>query len=353
MKRCHLKVGLVGCGVISEEYLRSAACFDEYDIIACADLNQTLAKRRGETYGTAVATPEEIMADSTIEAVLNLTPPQAHRSVIIAALESGKHVYSEKPFALNVKDADAILGLAERKNLFVASAPDSFMGATQRQARAIIQAGRIGEVFGGVASIMWRVGDHSDHPDIGFFFREGGGPMFDMGPYYITALVNMLGSVKRIGSMGRKLGPVRRCASGKSAGKTFPVEIDTHAQSLLEFHNGAIVNLNASFDVWRHNNPRIELYGSSGTLTLPEPSGFGGDLRLFRQGAEDWEVLPPVGEFQKTTRGLGLADLSHAIAENRRPSCSGYLARHVIEVIEAVGRSAESGEFVTITTRPE
>ena len=348
MDKPPLRVGLIGCGVISEEYLSSSLQFDEFSIVKCADRNPERAARRGAAYNIPAATPDEVFADPDIDLVLNLTPPQAHKDVNLAALNAGKHVYSEKPFALNLADADIILEAAAARGLVVASAPDSFLGATQRKARELVRDGVIGEVFGGAASIMWRVGDHSDHPNIASFFRQGAGPLFDMGPYYITALVNLLGPVKRVGAMGRKLAPLRRCLTGKSAGKEFPVEINTHTQGLLEFDAGAIVSLNASFDVWRHQNPRVELYGSSGTLMLPEPSGFGGDMRLFKPGSEDWEVIPPEGEFQRTTRGLGLAELARALAERRPPRCSGMLARHVLAVMCALEESAASSVFVTM-----
>ncbi len=343
-----MQVGLTGCGVISSVYLESCRQFGSFRITKCSDLNPALAKSQAEKFGIIAVTPDELLADPDINIILNLTPPKAHKTVNLRALESGKHVYSEKPFALNLEDADEILEMAEKLNLQVASAPDSFLGGAHQTAKSLIEAGEIGQPHSGTASIMHLCGYRLDHPNAEFFFKKGGGPLFDMGPYYISALVDLLGPVSQVACMGNRASSKRICAAGINRGEKWPVEVDTHKSCLLKFASGPVINFNASFDVWSHHNPRIEIYGTGGCIQLPEPSAFGGPVKLIKNGMKEWQTVKSRFGFHKITRGLGLADMVQAINSGNEPECSAKFARHVLKVLCLLDKSSETSEFINI-----
>lgn len=345
-----MKVGLVGCGAISEVYLSCSEQFGNFKIVKCADLVPALARKRAEQFHLTAVSLDELFADPELAIILNLTPPQAHTALNLRALEAGKHVYCEKVFALTMEDAKKVFRKAGECGLYAASAPDSFLGASQQYARELTDQGVFGRFFGGTASIMNCVGFVSDHPNIDFFFRKGGGPLMDMGAYYFSALCSILGPAVRVGCMGGRLDSERICIAGKSKGKRFPVEVDTHLQGIVEFACGAVVTLNTSFDVRAHSNPRIELYGSRGTLRLPEPSGFGKSVFTFTENAPQWEEkISPYG-YGTITRGLGIAELADAIEHGREPRCSATFAMHVLEILCAMERSCAEKRFIELET---
>lgn len=351
-----MQVGLIGCGAISKVYLRCSNKFANFKIVKCADLLDDYAQSCAEEFGLEAVSVDELFADKDIKLVLNLTPPAGHSILNKRAITAGKHVYSEKPFAVDFEEAQSIMLEAEKRNLYAVSAPDSFLGAAQQYARELIDKGTIGQVFGGCASIMVGVGYHSNHRDISFFFRKGAGPLFDLGPYYIAALVSILGPVERVVSMGGKLSDTRTCLSGSNAGKTFPIEVPSHIQSLLYFKCGTAITLNTSFDVRKHSNPAIELYGENGSLSLGEPSNFGNSVKLFDTENKIWNECITTYPYGEVTRGLGVADLVSAIKSGRKPRCAPDFTLHVLEVMSAIEKSLESKQIINLTTstaRPE
>lgn len=343
-----LKVGLVGCGVISDVYLRSAAEFDNFTIVVCSDLNSELAETRARQYHIKAVGLDELLKSADIQLILNLTPPAAHKQINLRALAAGMHVYSEKPFALSVEDAEETLVLANKLGLHVGSAPDSFLGQAHQTAKKIIEDGLIGRITAGSASLLNFCGYRSDHPGLGFFFQPGGGPLLDMGPYYLASLVDLLGPVKRVAAVGKRTFDKRVCHEGLNAGKSYPVGVDTHISSLLEFFDGTLITYSTSFDIWAHHMPRIELYGTNGSIRLPEPSGFGGEVTFIQIPGGEWKTADPVPGCAKILRGLGLSEMIDAINNNRIPKCSGAFAAYIIKIMCALNESAASGTFIDL-----
>ena len=352
-KAVGMKVGLIGCGNISRAYLLNGKVFKQSSICKCADLKKEAAQARASEFGMEAMSVDQLLADDEIEAVLNLTTPESHVSVNMAALEAGKHVYCEKPFALNREDGRKVMQLAESKGLRVGCAPDTFLGGGHQMCRKLVSGGLIGKVVSGVAFMMCH-GHESWHPAPGFYYRKGGGPLFDMGPYYITALVNILGPVKRVCAMSTRSTDLR-AGLKVNAGKTFPVEIDTHVTALLEFSSGAFITLITSFDVWKHSNlPNIELYGTDGSLHVPDPNCFNGQISLFKGGlSSDWAPIDNVFRYNDNMRGIGLADMCDAIRLGRRHRCCGELAFHVLDVMCSICDSAETGCFTDVASACE
>lgn len=350
-----LGIGVVGCGNISLTYMRNAALFDGVELRACADLSADLAAVRAAEYGIRPLSLDALLAAEDIDLVLNLTVPNAHFDVSMAALSAGKHVFSEKPLAATVVQGRAIVAEAQRRGLALGSAPDTFLGAAGRLARRLVEEGAIGDVVTGTAFMMGRGMEHW-HPNPAFYYQPGGGPVLDMGPYYLTMLVHLLGPVARVTAVGRT-GSTERLitAEGPLKGTHFPVGTPTSVMTLLEFTAGAVVTLGMSWDVFRHSIPPIELHGTTGSLRLPDPDTFGGTLAISRSGAP-WEELPtddvlhgrinwPFAAPDRTNyRMLGLADLVRGLKDGRAPRASGVLALHVLEIMEAILIAASSGE---------
>jgi len=349
----HIKVGIVGCGTISGIYLKNLASRWEFvTVAAVADLERSRAQARAREFGVErVLTTEELLADGDIRLVVNLTTPPFHASVCRQALEAGKSVYVEKPLALTTEEADEVLALAERKGLLVGCAPDTFLGSGQQTCRRLVDEGAIGEVVAAVA-FMAGHGHESWHPDPEFYYKRGGGPMLDMGPYYLTALVNLLGPIDRVSGSARMSFPERTITSKPKAGTKITVETPTHLAGTLDFASGAIGTVVMSFDVWKHNLPRIELYGTKGSLSVPDPNTFGGPVKLFRQGESDWSEIPLIDSgYNENSRGLGVADMALAIAEKRTQRAAGQVGRHVLEAMLAFEKSSLSGQSVRIGSR--
>lgn len=343
-----VKIGIIGCGNISGIYLKMARTFAILEVAAVADMVLERAQARAAEYGIPRACGvEELLADPSIEIVLNLTVPNAHAEVGLAALRAGKSVYNEKPLAIRREDAQAMLKLAAEKGLRVGGAPDTFLGAGQQTCRRLIDEGVIGTPLAATAFMLGH-GPEGWHPDPEFFYQVGGGPMFDIGPYYLTALVNLLGPARRVTGMAQASFPTRTITSQPKYGKVVQVEVPTHVAGLVHFAGGAIGTIITSFDVWKADLPRIEIYGSLGTLSVPDPNTFGGPVRIWRQGAKEWEEMPLLPNYGQNWRSLGVADMAHAIRAGRPHRASGELTYHVLDVMHAIHEASEEGRHMDL-----
>ncbi|MFQ3610070.1 MAG: Gfo/Idh/MocA family oxidoreductase [Fimbriimonadales bacterium] len=343
-----MKVGVVGCGNISSVYLRVAQRFPQIEIVALSDMVLARAQARAEEFNIPrVYSVDDLLADPEIEVVLNLTVPQAHAPINKRALESGKHVYCEKPFGVNRAEAWEVLELARQRNLRTGCAPDTFLGAGIQTSLKLIREGAIGELVG-ASAFMLCPGHESWHPDPEFYYKEGGGPMLDMGPYYITALVSLMGPARRVAGISRITRAERTITSQPKYGTTIRVETPTHITGALEFANGAIATVTMSFDVHAHRLPCIEIYGTEGTLQVPDPNGFGGQVWLRRAGEPEWQEIAHTHPYAEQYRSLGLAEMIQAIQQDRPHRASGALAYHVLDIMLAFNDSSASGTHITL-----
>ena len=343
-----VKVGVVGCGMISKAYFESAKEFKILDIVACADINMSAAEKKADEYNLKALSVDEIMADKEIEIILNLTIPGVHAEVAVKALESGKHVYGEKPLAVSREDGRKILDTAKAAGLLVGSAPDTFLGGGIQTCRKLIDENWIGEAVAGTAFMMSH-GPESWHDNPGFYYQQGGGPMFDMGPYFLTALIYLLGPVKRVGALCSATFKERIATSETNLGKIYPVEVPTHYSGILEFHNGAVINMVMSFDVWGHGNSRsIELYGTEGSLKVPNPNTFGGPVSIMTANMSEWMDCPLSHAYTDKKRGIGLADMAYAIRSGRKHRCNGDLAFHVLDIMCTFEEASKAGKLLDV-----
>lgn len=345
-----VKIGLIGCGNISKAYFAGCQRYDILDLVACSDLDLKRAQEKAQEYGVRACTVDELLADPDIEIVINLTIPQAHAPVNERILQAGKHAYVEKPFALDLKEARRVIALAKRKKLLVGGAPDTFLGGGVQTSRQLLDDGLIGQPVAGTAYMMCP-GHESWHPSPEFYYQQGGGPMFDMGPYYISSLVNLLGPVARVSGSTRASFKHRTITSKPLHGKRVKVEVPTHYSGTLEFANGAIVTVIMSFDVLpAKDRSFITLYGSEGTMLVPNPNTFEGPVSIKRKGETEFTDYPLTHSDQRL-RGTGVADMAYSILRRRRNyRCNGELVTHVIEVMAAFEKSSNSGRHVTIKT---
>lgn len=363
-----LKIGLIGCGRISDIYLQNCARFDTLDVIACASLDREEAVAKAAKHGIAVACmPQEIFGNPDIDAVLNLTTPAAHAEISLAALDAGKHVYSEKPFATDLDDGNRILTASAENSLVVGNAPDTFLGGRWQTCRKLIDDGMIGAPTG-VTAFVGTHGTERHHPNPDFYYQKGGGPLLDLGPYYLTAMVFLLGPLSRVAGLARRTFDKRLIENGPRNGEWIPVEVDTHVESLLEFQSGVIGSMTMSFDVWDSETPRLEIYGTEGTICIPDPdpvhgaNDFHGPV-LYRTretsrwthqprpvGRDDWQVAENIYGFNENSRGLGLLDLAYAVRDRRAPRASAEMAYHVCEVMEGILQSPKLGRYVDIAS---
>ena len=362
-----LGVGIVGCGNISAAYFSLAPLFKGIKVTACADINPAAAKARAKEFGVrAEATVEDLMKAKDVDIVVNLTVPAVHYAISRQALDAGKHVYSEKPFVLDVKEGLDLKKRADRQGLRVGSAPDTFLGGAHQQARHLVDSGAVGRITGGTCHVMSHGMEHW-HPNPDFFFLPGAGPILDLGPYYITNLIQLIGPVKRVTALTSTPSKERTIGNGPRLGEKVPVKTPTTIHAIMEFESGAVVTFNASWDVWQHGHSPMELYGEDGTLHVPDPNFFGGELGLTKQD-KPVKKLPkwqhPFGvPNQKHARGMmanyrtaGLADMALAIADGRPHRCSLDMALHAIDVMTGILKSGETGRFVAMRTtceRPE
>ena len=345
-----INVGIVGCGNISDAYFIGSKKFDILNVVACADLDPARAKAKAEKYGLrASPSVEALINDPEVEIVVNLTVPKAHATVNTAALKAGKHAYCEKPFALTSADGAAVLALAKKKKLLVGSAPDTFLGSGIQTARKAIDEGLIGRPVAALAFMMCR-GHESWHPSPQFYYEKGGGPMFDMGPYYLTALVNLLGPAKRVTGSTSAAFPERLITSQPLNGTRVPVETPTHLTGAVDFANGATATVVMSFDTWPYPLPCLVIFGTESTLEVPDPNNFSGPVRLRSKDGKTYDELP-VTHLTDRSRGAGVADMAYSILRRERPHrASGELAEHVVEIMESFEKSSVTGRHIKLKT---
>ena len=343
------RVGIVGCGNVTDMYLRGCASLPAIELAACADLDASRAAALSAKGGFPAMPIEALLADPTIEIVLNLTPPTAHAGVSRAAIAAGKHVYSEKPLATTLDDARAILAEAEAAGVRVGGAPDTFLGGGLQTARALIDDGAIGRPVAANAAVL-HLGPERWHPNPAFFYGPGGGPLLDVGPYYVAALVGLLGPVVEVSGVARGVGSERVIGSGPRAGEAFTSTAPTSVIASYAFESGAIGGFMASFDVVASDVPHIEIHGTEGSLNLGDPNTFDGHVRLRRIDAAGWEDVP-LGFDGTVGRGIGLADMIRAIREGRPHRASGALAAHVLEVLLATEAAAATRRTVAVESR--
>jgi len=339
-----MKVGIIGCGNISAVYFKNCKTYRAIEVVACSDLDMERAKARAEEFGVPKACPvDELLADPEIDLVINLTIPAAHAEACLKALAAGKRVYVEKPLAVTREDGRQILRLAAEKGLRVGSAPDTFLGGGIQTCVKLIRDGWIGEPVAAAAFMMSRGHEHW-HPDPAFYYKAGGGPMFDMGPYYLTALVAMVGPIRRVTGMAKMTFPERTILSEPKRGQKIQVDVPTHVAGVIEFANGAIGTIITSFDIFGGSDlPRIEIYGSEGTLKVSDPNTFGGPVLYRRKGAKEWSEIPLTHGFAENSRGVGVLDMALAIAENRPHRANGDLAYHVLEAMHGFHDASAQG----------
>jgi len=347
------RVGIIGCGNIAPAYLTAGQRFEILEIVACADIIEERAKARAQEFNIPRAcTVEELLADPDIEIVVNLTVPAVHASVTRAILEAGKHAYSEKPLAITREEGQQLLSLAREKGLRVGCAPDTFLGAGGQTCRKLIDEGWIGEPLGASAYMMGH-GPENWHPDPAFFFQPGAGPLFDMGPYYLTALTNLLGPTAEVVASATITFPERVIGSQPHRGEIIHVNTPTHVTGILQFTSGAIGTLTTSFDVWASTHVPIEIYGTEGSLLVPDPNTFGGPIRIRRAEHDNWYDVPFTHGYAEPNRGLGVADMAYAIRSGRPHRASGELAYHVLDIMHALYDSSEQRRYVKIDSTVE
>ena len=345
-------VGIVGAGNISGIYLQNLTTIfsDRVRLLGCADMVPERAEHAAKTWQLprTYATVEDLLKDEDVGIVVNLTIPPSHYEVSLRAVQAGKHVYVEKPVCIELSEAEHLLAEAARRGVHLAGAPDTFLGGGIQTCRKVIDDGWIGRPVA-AAAFMTNHGHESWHPDPAFYYKRGGGPMFDMGPYYLTALVNLIGGVKYVTGTTRVTFPQRTITSEPRRGTTIDVEVPTHVTGTLEFDGGAVATLIMSFDLWAASLPHIEIYGTAGTLSVPDPNTFGGPVTLKRPGDEEWHELPLTHAYRENSRGLGVADLADAIREDRPPRADGTMTAHVLEVMHGIHVAADSGTRYAVT----
>ena len=358
-----MRVGIIGCGNISETYFECQNLFNNFNVVACADINIEAAKNSAEKYNVKAFSVDDILANDDIDIIINLTIPSAHKEIIMKSLNAGKHCFSEKPLAMNFNEGLEISELASSKNLYVGCAPDTFLGAAGQKARSLIEDKKIGDVVLGTFNLMSHGMEHW-HPNPDFFFKPGAGPVFDVGVYYITQLVNLIGPIKSISSLSGTATPERTITSEPRNGEKIKVETPTTLMGTLEFHNNAKIQFFCSWDVWKHKHSTIELYGLEGSMIVPDPNFFSGDI-LISHKEEDWQVINNdkmlLGIPNKTDnsgdkianyRGIGLSDMIDAISHQRQSRCSLDLAVHVLEAMEGIIKSSDERVIYNMKTKP-
>jgi predicted dehydrogenase len=357
-------IGIIGCGTISDAYLKGATRSDLLNVKAVADLRPEAAAAKAAEHGVAAVPVDRLLADPDIEFVINLTVPVAHAPVSLQIIEAGKHVYSEKPLAVRFAEGQALLLAAAAKGVRVGCAPDTFLGAGHQACRRAIDAGRIGRPIAGAAAVLSHGMEHW-HPSPEFFFKRGGGPIHDIGPYYLTQLVNLLGPVVRVTAQVSMASPSRTVTSEPLSGQVIEVEVPTTVNGVLAFAGGANVALTTSWDVWKHKRLPFEVYGDEGSLLVPDPNFFGGEPMLTARDGE-WQPLPiaahPFGLPNRTLRSgaevadyriIGLLDMAAAVRQGRPHRANGDLALHVLEVMDAFERASIEGRHIMIETPAE
>ncbi len=347
-----VNIGFIGCGNISNTYFPVSKKFDILNSAACADIDMPRAQEQAAKYGMRAMSVDELLADPSIEIVVNLTVPQSHAEIALRALQADKHIYNEKPLAIERADAQKMLALAREKNLRVGGAPDTFLGAGLQTCRKIIDDGVIGDIVGATAWML-SAGPDNWHPNPSFFYHHGGGPMFDMGPYYLTALVSMLGGIRRVSGATRITQKVRTPSAGPAQGQTLHVEVPTHISAVLEFAAGPIATLTTSFDTHTSEHYRLEIFGTRGTLQCNDPNVFGGEIRLMKAGSKEWQPVSYTHAYAENSRSLGVADMAYAIRNGRKHRANDELTYHVLDVMHATHDAAREGKAILMSSSCE
>jgi predicted dehydrogenase len=364
-----LGVGVVGCGVISTIYMQNLASFRNLRLVACADMLPDSARSQAERFGIRALAIEALLRDPEVDIVVNLTTPNAHFEVSHAALTAGKHVFSEKPLCVSAADGHRLVAEADRRGLKFGCAPDTFLGAGGRLARELVDAGKVGSILAGSCFLMSHGMEHW-HPNPEFFFKPGGGPILDMGPYYLAALCNLLGPIESVQAHAAT-GFAERVvtAEGPRKNSRIVVETPTTVMALIRFVSGVDIAFAMSWDVWKHGHPPIELYGTDGSLRVPDPNFFGGSVEVTARG-EDWQLLdssnrpygkpnwrspnwPASAPDRANYRCLGIADLASSVLNGTPHRATGAFAAHVLEVMNALLQAGADGGTVKIASRIE
>ncbi|GAA2057755.1 Gfo/Idh/MocA family protein [Leifsonia soli] len=347
-----LNVGVVGVGVISRQYFEHFPQLPNLRLTAVADLDVARASAVAAEQGVLGLSVDELLAHPEVDAVLNLTIPQAHAEIALRALAAGKHVYGEKPLALSTAEAAPVLERAAALGLRIGSAPDTVLGTGIQTALALLDDGRIGDPV--AAAVAWSAPGHELwHPAPAFYYQPGGGPLFDMGPYYLTSLVSFFGPVVRVsGATGRSTRE-RTVATGPLAGSTIPVDVDTHVTAILEHASGVISTVTVSFEVWATRAPKFEVYGTAGTIAVPDPNMFSDPVAVATADDREFREVPVAAGYADAGRGYGLADMARAIETGRPHRASGELAFHVLEIMESVIRAGATHTVVELSSSVE
>ncbi|WP_025158822.1 Gfo/Idh/MocA family protein [Leifsonia aquatica] len=350
-----LSIGVIGVGNISAQYFAAFPTLPGLRLEAVADLDVARAAAVGEAQGVRGVSVDDLLGDPRIDAVLNLTIPQAHAEVALRALDAGKHVYGEKPLALATAEAAPVLARAAERGLRVGSAPDTVLGTGIQTARAVIDAGRIGAPVG--AAVSWSAPGHELwHPAPAFYYQPGGGPLFDMGPYYLTSLVTFFGPVVRVSGVTGRSARERTVATGPLAGTPVPVDVDTHVTAILEHASGVVSTVTVSFEVWATRLPLFEVHGTAGSIAVPDPNRFSDPVLVATADDREFREVPVAAGYADAGRGVGLADLARAIETDRPHRASGDLAFHVLDIMESIltaGREHAVVEVASTVERPE
>ena len=348
-----VNVGIIGCGSISGPYMEGCRDFDVLNIVSCADLVSEKALRLADEYG--IPNPcsiEDLLNDPEIQVVLNLTPPRAHDAINRASILAGKHTYSEKPLGITRSEGSRAISAAKHAGVRLGCAPDTFLGSAFQTCRLLLDEGQIGEPVA-VTAFMISHGWEHWHPAPHFYYQIGGGPMLDTGPYYITTLVSLLGPIKQVTGLSRITFPERRITSEPYSGEAVQVETPTHIAGIMEFENGTICTLITSFDLWTNNSSLLEIYGTEGSISLPDPGMYGGALKIIRRDSKNWEEIQHTHSYhpEKFCRGIGVADFASALSSGRPHRANDDLAYHVLDVMLAFNESSKSEKHIRIASR--
>jgi len=339
-------VGIIGAGVISKQYLDNLTSFPDVRVVAIGDLFQEAAATRAAEYGIPNhGGVDAVLGNPEVEIVINLTIPAAHVEVATQAVHAGKHVWSEKPFSLDRESGLGLLKAADAAGVRLGCAPDTFLGAGLQTARRMIERGDIGTPLTAL-TLMQSPGPESWHPNPAFLFQDGAGPLFDIGPYYLTTLVQTFGSIRRVAAFGSKSRETRVIGSGPKAGEQFEVTVPTHVSSILEFEAGESAQSIFSFDSPLKRAGFVEITGSDATIALPDPNMFDGDIRICKLGSDDWTVVPSVGS--TASRGTGVLEMARAIREGRPHRAQGELAFHILDTMASISESIDNRTFVDV-----
>ncbi|MFJ9005470.1 Gfo/Idh/MocA family protein [Streptomyces canus] len=348
MSRGPVGVAVIGAGVISDQYLRNLTAFPDLKVHAVTDLVPEVAKSRAQKFGIPEhGTPELALDHPDVDIIVNLTTPAAHVEIATAAVRAGKHVWSEKPFSLDRTSGLRLLKEADDAGIRLGCAPDTFLGAGLQTARRVIERGDIGVPLTAQTTFQ-TPGPEAWHPNPHFLFQRGAGPLFDMGPYYLTALVQIFGSVSRVSAVGSTARVTRTIGSGPRAGESFGVEVPTHVSALLRFDSGGSANSTFSFDSPHTRVGFVEITGSEAALSLPDPNNFEGELKICRTGDSEWTTIAATGPADG--RGMGVLDMARSLRGGAPHRATGQLAHHVLDTMVSVSESIYAGSFVDVAS---